>query len=84
MLGSPEFAASVYPMILRGVNLLGVDSVNISQTEKEAVWQGLAADWKLPRLHALATEIGFGQLQQGLDNLLAGKNKGRWVLALRS
>lgn len=82
LVGSPSLDASVFPFILRGVNLLGVDSVNVPQTLKAAMWQRLATDWKLERLDALAETIGLDELQGRLNTLLEGKGKGRMVLAL--
>ncbi len=79
---SAEFPATVYPFILRGVNLLGVDSVNVPLQEKEKIWHLLATDWKLPSLNTLVTAIGFDQLQACLDALMAGQSIGRVVLAV--
>lgn len=82
LVGSPALEASVYPFILRGVNLLGVDSVNVPQPLKAAMWQRLATDWKLTQLDALAEQIGLDELEARLNALLAGKGKGRMVLCL--
>lgn len=82
LVGSPSLDASVFPFILRGVNLLGVDSVNVPQPLKAAMWRRLATDWKLAQLDALGEEIGLEELEQRLNGLLAGKGKGRMVLAL--
>lgn len=82
LVGSPSLEASVFPFILRGVNLLGVDSVNVPQPLKAAMWQRLATDWKLEHLNSLAQQIGLDELEEGLNTLLAGKGKGRMVLAL--
>jgi len=82
LVGSPSLDASVFPFILRGVNLLGVDSVNVPQPLKVAMWQRLATDWKLKQLNALAETISMDALEVRLNGLLAGKGKGRMVLAL--
>lgn len=82
LVGSPSLDASVFPFILRGVNLLGVDSVNVPQPLKAAMWRRLATHWKLAQLDALGEEIGLDELEQRLNGLLAGKGKGRMVLAL--
>ncbi|MCB1648206.1 MAG: YhdH/YhfP family quinone oxidoreductase [Pseudomonadales bacterium] len=82
LVGSPDLPVTVFPFILRGINLLGVDSVNIARAEKQALWHALAGEWRLPVLPHIAHEIGFEQLQQGLDDLLAGKSTGRTVLRL--
>lgn len=82
LVGSPNLDASVFPFILRGVNLLGVDSVNVPQADKAAMWQRLATHWKLDRLDSLAEQIGLDELKLRLNGLLEGKGKGRIVLAL--
>lgn len=78
--GSADLPVTVFPFILRGVNLLGVDSVNIPLQEKARIWQRLAEDWKLPALSTFSREIGFDALQPALDALLAGQSTGRTVL----
>lgn len=80
---SPMFSASVFPFILRGVNLLGVDSVELPLAHKKSVWEKLATEWKLKSLDSLGTEIGMGDLQECLQQVLAGKAEGRWVLNLK-
>ncbi len=82
LVASPVFETSVFPFILRGVNLLGVDSVNLPLSTKSALWQKLASDWKLARLSDLATDITFDDLLPSLDAVLNGKSRGRFVLNL--
>lgn len=79
MTAGVEFAANVFPFILRGVNLLGVDSVEIALAEKAAMWQLLATDWKLD-LSALVEEISLDEVPQAIDKLLTGKNSGRLLV----
>lgn len=81
---SPMFDASVLPFILRGVNLLGVDSVELPLAEKTAVWNKLGAEWKPARLDELSEEIGMDQLQSCLEKVLKGQAEGRWILNLQS
>ncbi len=81
---SPLFQASVLPFILRGVNLLGVDSVMLPLATKAAVWKKLATDWKLARLAELSTDISFDQLDASLQTVLAGGATGRFVLDLKA
>lgn len=80
---SPMFSASVFPFILRGVNLLGVDSVQLPLAHKKSVWNKLAGEWKLANLDTLATEIGLDDLQDCLQKVLAGQAEGRWILNLK-
>ena len=79
---SPMFQASVLPFILRGVNLLGVDSVEQPLETKARVWNRLGNEWKLDNIEAIVTEIEFTQLQSSLDKVLKGQAQGRFVLNL--
>ena len=81
---SPNFSASVLPFILRGVNLLGVDSVLLPIAVKRALWEKLGAQWKLDNLNEICTDIGFAQLPASLAQILAGGANGRFVLDLNS
>ncbi len=77
---SPMFQASVLPFILRGVNLLGVDSVELPLAKKKETWQKLANEWKLDGLDAISTNIGMDQLEASLATVLKGGAVGRFVL----
>lgn len=79
---SPALSTSVLPFILRGVNLLGVDSVEIPLAKKQAMWDLLASDWHLPELETMTQEIGLDGLSNALDEVLAGGAVGRYVLRL--
>ena len=84
LVASPQFQASVFPFILRGVNLLGVDSVNLPLTHKRQVWQKLAEQWKLQHLAELETRVGMDGLGDALTSVLRGDSTGRLVLDLSS
>jgi alcohol dehydrogenase len=76
--GSPTLNGSVFPFILRGVNLLGVDSVELPLEIKEQVWQLLASDWKLEKLEqVLAQEVPLAQLPPWFSRILGGEVRGR-------
>ena len=81
---SPMLQASVLPFILRGVNLLGIDSVELPLDSKQAVWAKLAGKWKLAGLDAICTEIGLEQLDASLSSVLSGQATGRFLLNLHS
>jgi acrylyl-CoA reductase (NADPH) len=68
---SPNLQATVLPFILRGVNLLGVDSVEIPLTEKQAVWKQLARSAKLPAIELLNKDITLKQVPGALENLFS-------------
>ena len=81
LVGSPSFNASVLPFILRNVNLLGVDSVQLPIQEKEVIWRKLGGEW-LMDLSVLEEVLTFDQLSDAIDRILAGKMVGRGVLHL--
>jgi acrylyl-CoA reductase (NADPH) len=71
---------TVLPFILRGVNLLGVDSVEIPLPQKQEVWEKLAGDWACPKTEASAVDIGRHQLDDYLKAFLKGESSGKIVL----
>ena len=79
---SPSFKSTVLPFILRGVNLLGVDSVELPLATKEDVWKKLGSIWKIDALESLSTEIVMDELPNKLDLILGGKARGRFLLNL--
>lgn len=82
LVASPVFSASVFPFILRGINLLGVDSVNLPLEKKAAVWKRLGKEWKVDDLEQMATEIGFSALSDALETVFRGGARGRYLLNL--
>jgi acrylyl-CoA reductase (NADPH) len=81
---SPMFKASVLPFILRGVNLLGVDSVVLPLETKTRVWSLLASDWKLDDLESIAKEISLDELRDSLQQVMKGQAVGRFLLNLNA
>lgn len=80
LVASPSFETTVLPFILRGVNVLGIDSVEIPISDKNRIWQRLATDWKLSDLESLTTEIGLEQLPTVIDDIFAGQASGRTLV----
>lgn len=79
--GGGELPSSVYPFILRGVNLLGVESVYLPMREREQLWRRMATDLKPIRLiEDIADEIGWDQLPDRLAAIYEGRQRGRAVL----
>ena len=76
------FQASVLPFILRGVNLLGVDSVEIPLVVKASMWDKLSLQWKLPDLDTLVQEIALDELPAAIERILAGQQVGRILVRL--
>ncbi len=82
LVNSPDIQATVLPFILRNVNLLGVDSVELPLAEKTAVWTRLGADWRMDGLTGLEEKLSLETLSDGIDRILAGKMVGRGVVHL--
>lgn len=81
LVGSPELPVNVFPFILRGVSLLGIDSVQCPTAPRLAVWQKLGHDWKVD-LEALVSEVSLADLETPLLDILKGKVRGRVLVKL--
>ena len=84
LVASPKFSATVFPFILRGVNLLGIDSVELPLVRKADIWRKLAGPWKLDRLDTLAFPLTLDNLSVAIDRILAGEVVGRGLVDLRA
>ena len=79
---SPRLETTVFPFILRGVNLLGIDSANYPIERRRALWRKLAGEWRLEVLDRLAREVPLNQLDREIGRILEGKLTGRVVVAV--
>lgn len=75
-----DFPATVAPFILRGVRLIGVDSVMCPPPRRQIAWQKLASDLDRGKLDAATAEVGLAQAIDVAAALLAGKVRGRVVV----
>ncbi|RMF88123.1 MAG: acryloyl-CoA reductase [Nitrospinota bacterium] len=80
LVAGAELPTTVYPFILRGVNLLGIDSVLCPMEKRRAIWARLASDWKPDHLEEIATTITLAGLQEKIQAILQGKVRGRIVV----
>ncbi len=78
--GGTELHTTVLPFILRGVKLLGIDSVNCPAPARAEVWKLLSATLTSGDLKAMSREIGFDDLPGAFDTLLKGAARGRFVV----
>jgi NADPH:quinone reductase-like Zn-dependent oxidoreductase len=78
--GGVELHTTVMPFILRGVSLIGIDSVSCPMAIRTEVWRRLATDMKPNNLTAIAKEIRLDGLPDAFATLLAGKARGRFVV----
>lgn len=79
---SPKLETTVFPFILRGVSLLGVDSGYIGFPTRGIVWQRLATDLKPKKLREITRVITLDELPGTFDDFIAGRAKGRTVVRI--
>lgn len=79
---SGELSTTVYPFILRGISLMGIDSVQCPMTFRLKIWDLLANDWKLTNLNENVQEISLNDLESKIQLMLDGKHIGRTILNL--
>lgn len=79
-----DLPATVMPFILRGVALLGVDSVMVAKEKRIEAWSRLERDLDLAKLEAITTEIGFDDIIPTATSLIDGKVRGRVVVNMSS
>jgi acrylyl-CoA reductase (NADPH) len=77
-----DLPATVMPFILRGVALLGVDSVMAPQALRREAWVRLARDLDPQRLESMVTEIGLDEAVEAAGRLMAGQVRGRLVVRI--
>jgi acrylyl-CoA reductase (NADPH) len=77
-----DLPSSVAPFILRGVSLLGIDSVMCPQPLRRAAWQRLATDLDRGKLAEITHEIGLGDVISAGARILAGEVRGRLVVKI--
>ena len=83
LVSSPNIPATVLPFILRHVNLLGIDSVELPLTEKIEIWDKLAGVWKLTGLTELKkSTLSLNTLSEAIETILDGEMVGRGVVDL--
>ena len=80
--GGMDLPTSVAPFILRGVSLLGIDSVQCPQPLRREAWQRLARDLDKAKLAAITREVGFADVVSAGGDILAGKLRGRTVVRI--
>jgi putative YhdH/YhfP family quinone oxidoreductase len=73
---------TVMPFILRGVSLLGIDSVNAPMPVREKVWKRLASDLKPRHLDSIVTTVDFGELPAVFDKVMKRQMRGRTVVKI--
>ena len=80
--GGSDLPATVLPFLLRGVNLLGIDSVMCPQGERVEAWARLAQDLPLDRLDRMTQLVPLGEVTALAPRILSGEVRGRVVIDL--
>lgn len=81
--GGADVETTVFPFILRGINLLGIDSVQCPMKLRKEIWRKLANDWKPIGLsESIAHVLSFEDLPHALEQILKGKLRGRTVVQI--
>jgi len=79
---SHELPTNVFPFILRGVRLIGIDSVECKLEKKQAAWEKIATKWKIDTLNSITNEISLEEIKKAYNLLLAGRAVGRYVVKI--
>lgn len=80
---SHDISLTVYPFILRGVSLFGIDSQNCPMPRRVRAWNMISKEWKFPWLETLASEINLNGVADEIARIRTGKNRGRIIVNLQ-
>ncbi len=81
--GAADLHSSIFPFIINGITLLGIDSVNCPVDMRMKVWNKIASDWKLDRLEKITTELpSLEALEARIGLILEGKSRGRAIVKI--
>jgi acrylyl-CoA reductase (NADPH) len=80
LVAGTEVDLTVYPFILRGVTLAGIDSAKCPRPERLDMWNKLAGPWKIDKLADLAHEATLDELPDRIEKILAGQMVGRTLV----
>ena len=77
MVGGLSLDTSIFPFILRGLSLFGIDSAESLLETKEEVWNNFSTSWKLENIDENIKDISLNELPSEIDKILDGKQIGR-------
>lgn len=83
VVAGPQLPLTVYPFILRGVKLDGIDSAQCPTAQRREVWRRLSHEWRLSGLDRVARELALDDVGDVVEQLLAGRSVGRPVIRVR-
>ena len=81
LVGGPSFESSIFPFILRGNALIGIDSVEIPLEQKENIWKLFADEWSLS-LQDTTKIVSLEEISSEIETILKGEQVGRVVLKI--
>ncbi|MFJ8511905.1 YhdH/YhfP family quinone oxidoreductase [Lysinibacillus xylanilyticus] len=79
--GGIQLSTTVLPLILRGINLLGIDSVNVPIDERHSIWTKMANEWNITKT-TLSREISLEEIPKTINDVKNGKHLGRTIVKL--
>ncbi len=79
-----DLPVTVYPFILRGIVLVGIDSQNCPMDLRCQVWQKIASEWQIAGMEKLVGEISLNELDRWIDKMLNRETKGRMIVNMQS
>lgn len=79
MAGGTQLTATVLPFILRGVDLLGIDSVNVPIEKRPPIWDSIAGDWNISDT-TLVNEISLEEVPDTIERIKNGQHLGRTIV----
>ena len=82
LVGGPSFESSIFPFILRGNALIGIDSVEIPLKNKDHIWEHFAHDWVLEGLDKITKEVSLDNLEVEIESILSGNQVGRVLVKI--
>ena len=77
MVGGVNLNTSIFPFILRGLSLLGIDSAETLIEVKKEIWNNFASDWKLEKINDQIKDVGLEELSSEVEKILKGEQVGR-------
>ncbi|WP_062109808.1 YhdH/YhfP family quinone oxidoreductase [Bacillus niameyensis] len=77
--GGIKLVSTVLPFILRGINLLGIDSVNVPINNRGSIWEKLADEWNISQT-TLINEISLDELPHTIESIKNGQHLGRTII----
>lgn len=77
-----ELNTSVFPFILRGIKLIGIDSVEIALDKKEKIWNKIANEYKISNMNKLVNKIELADIKEAYEKILSSKATGRYLVKI--